>query len=165
MITTSIKCFSGSQQLAVDVLKIRLTALICVQIDPLLSLKEASLSLTETLPFISIGVLMISIDEFRKIELRVATVKSAEPHPNADKLMVLQIDLGEEQRQICAGIKGHYTAEQLVGKNIVLVANLAPRVMRGQESQGMLLAASNADRSKVIVLTPDGDIEPGSVVS
>lgn len=107
----------------------------------------------------------ISFDDFSKIKLRVGKVIEAKDHPNADKLLVLRVDLGDEQRQICAGIKGHYTAEQLVGKTIVLVANLAPRMMRGQESQGMLLAASNADRSKVIVLTPDGEIELGSVVS
>src|SRR5882724_7154617 len=59
--------------------------------------------------------LMITIDEFRKIELKVATVKSAEPHPNADRLMVLNVDLGSEERQICAGIRNHYTPEELVG--------------------------------------------------
>ena len=64
---------------------------------------------------------MISIDEFRKVELKVATIKSAEPHPNADKLIVLQIELGTEQRQICAGIRNHYTPEELVGKQIVVV--------------------------------------------
>jgi hypothetical protein len=61
---------------------------------------------------------MISIDDFRKIELKIATVKSAELHPNADKLMVLQIDLGAEQRQICAGIRNHYTPEEPVGKQV-----------------------------------------------
>jgi methionine--tRNA ligase beta chain len=107
----------------------------------------------------------ITFDDFAKIKLRVGRVISAMDHPNADKLLVLKVDLGNEQRQICAGVKGFYTADQLVGKNIILVANLAPRMMRGQESQGMLLAASNADRSKVIVLSPEADIEPGSVVT
>jgi len=107
----------------------------------------------------------ITFDDFTKIKLRVGRVIEAGNHPNADKLLVLKVDLGDEQRQICAGIKGYYTPEQLLGKNIILVANLAPRMMRGVESQGMLLAASNADRSKVIVLTPDADIEPGSIVS
>jgi len=107
----------------------------------------------------------ITFDDFAKIKLRVGRVISAMDHPNADKLLVLKVDLGGEQRQICAGIKGFYTPDQLVGKNIILVANLAPRMMRGQESQGMLLAASNADRSKVIVLSPESDIEPGSVVT
>jgi len=77
---------------------------------------------------------MISIDDFRKIELKIATIKSAEPHPNADKLMVLQIDLGSEQRQICAGIRNQYTPEELVGKQIVVVANLETAKLRGLES-------------------------------
>jgi methionine--tRNA ligase beta chain len=106
---------------------------------------------------------MISIDEFRKIELKIATVKSAEPHPNADKLMVLQIDLGDEQRQICAGIRNQYTPEELVGKQIVVVANLEPAKLRGLESQGMLLAAS--DEGRVIVLTPDKTVLPGAKIS
>jgi methionine--tRNA ligase beta chain len=106
---------------------------------------------------------MISIDEFRKIELRVATIRSAEPHPNADKLMVLQIDLGSEQRQICAGIRSHYTVEELVGRQIVVVANLETAKLRGLDSQGMLLAAS--DEGRVIMLTPEKSVQAGSKVS
>jgi methionine--tRNA ligase beta chain len=104
----------------------------------------------------------IAIDDFKKIELKVATIKAAEPHPNADKLMVLQIDLGTEQRQICAGIRSHYTPEELVGKQIVVVANLATAKLRGMESQGMLLAASSGDQ--VIVMTPDKPALAGSKV-
>ena len=106
---------------------------------------------------------MISIEEFRKIELKVATVKSAEPHPNADKLLVLQIDLGDEQRQICAGIRNHYAPEELVGKQIVVVANLETARLRGLESQGMLLAAS--DEGRVIILTPQKPVQPGAKIS
>jgi methionyl-tRNA synthetase len=106
---------------------------------------------------------MISIDEFRNIELRVATIKAADPHPNADKLMVLQIDLGAEQRQICAGIRNHYTPEELVGRQIVVVANLESAKLRGLESQGMLLAAS--DDGRVIILTPEKAVQPGAKVS
>ena len=106
----------------------------------------------------------ITIDDFLKIKLRVGRVLEAAAHPNADKLIVLKVDLGDEQRQLCAGLRGFYEPEQLVGKDIVVVANLAPRMMRGLESQGMLLAASSADRGQVIVLTPDGDIAPGSTV-
>jgi methionine--tRNA ligase beta chain len=106
---------------------------------------------------------MISIDEFRKIELRVATIRSAELHPNADKLMVLQIDLGSEQRQICAGIRSHYTVEELVGRQIVVVANLETAKLRGLDSQGMLLAAS--DEGRVIILTPEKSVQAGSKVS
>jgi len=104
----------------------------------------------------------IAIDDFKKIELKVATITAAEPHPNADKLLVLQIDLGTEQRQICAGIRSHYTPEQLIGKQIVVVANLATAKLRGMESQGMLLAASSGDQ--VIVLTPDKPALAGSQV-
>jgi len=106
---------------------------------------------------------MISIDDFRKIELKIATIKSAEPHPNADKLMVLQIDLGSEQRQICAGIRNQYTPEELVGKQIVVVANLETAKLRGLESQGMLLAAS--DEGRVIILIPEKSVQAGSKVS
>jgi tRNA-binding protein len=106
---------------------------------------------------------MISIEEFRKLELRVGTVRSAEPHPNADKLIVLQVDLGSEQRQICAGIRNHYAPEELVGRQIVVVANLQPAKFRGLESQGMLLAAS--DEGRVIILTPEKPVPAGSMVS
>ena len=105
----------------------------------------------------------ISIDDFRKIELKVATIKSAEAHPNADKLLVLQIDLGGgEQRQICAGIRNHYTPEELVGKQIVVVANLETAKLRGLESQGMLLAAS--DDGRVIIMTPEKSVQAGAQV-
>jgi methionyl-tRNA synthetase len=106
---------------------------------------------------------MITIDQFRSVELKIATIKSAEPHPNADKLMVLQIDLGGEQRQILAGIRNHYTAEELIGKQIIVVANLEPAKLRGLESQGMLLAAS--DEGRVVILTPDKLVQPGAKVS
>ena len=106
---------------------------------------------------------MISIEEFRKLELKVATIKSAEPHPNADRLVVLQVDLGSEQRQICAGIKNHYAPEELVGRQIVVVANLETAQLRGLESQGMLLAAS--DEGRVILLTPEKPVAAGSKVS
>jgi methionyl-tRNA synthetase len=107
----------------------------------------------------------IKFEDFMKVKLRVGRVVEAEDHPNADKLLVLKVDLGDEQRQICAGLKGHYTPEQLLGRNLILVANLAPRTMRGVESQGMLLAASTPDHSQVIVLSPESDIAPGSSVS
>jgi len=104
----------------------------------------------------------ISIDDFRKVELKIATIKAAEAHPNADKLLVLQIDLGGEQRQICAGIRNHYTPEELVGKQIVVVANLETANLRGMESEGMLLAAS--DEGRVIIMTPEKTVQPGAQV-
>jgi methionyl-tRNA synthetase len=106
---------------------------------------------------------MITIDDFRKVELKIATVKAAEPHPNADRLMVLKVDLGGEERQICAGIRNHYAPEDLLGKQIVVVANLETAMLRGMESQGMLLAAS--DSGRVIILTPEKSVPAGSKVS
>ena len=108
---------------------------------------------------------VIQYDDFAKLDLRVARIVEAKEHPNADKLLLLQIDLGGEQRQICAGLRGHYEPESLVGKTIIVVANLAPRTMRGEVSQGMLLAASSADDAQIILLTTDKDIDPGSQVS
>ena len=106
---------------------------------------------------------MISIEEFRKLELKVATIKEAEPHPNADRLLVLKIDLGSEERQLVAGIRGHYAPEDLVGKQIIVVANLEPAKLRGVESQGVLLAAS--DGESLVIVTPDKAIAPGAQVS
>src|SRR5882724_5544815 len=103
---------------------------------------------------------VIQYDDFAKLELRVATVLECKPHANADKLLVLQIDLGAEKRQICAGLRQHYTPEQLIGKQIIVVANLAPRPMRGQISQGMLLAASDPATGKVIVLSATEPVAP-----
>jgi len=108
---------------------------------------------------------VIQFDDFLKLDLRVATVKQAELHPKADKLIVLQVDVGGEPRQIIAGLRGHYEPEQLVGRQIVVVANLAPRMMRGLESRGMLLAACTDDQSQVIVLTPERKCLPGTRVS
>jgi methionyl-tRNA synthetase len=108
----------------------------------------------------------IQYDDFAKLSLRVATILDCKPHPNADKLLVLQIDLGDERRQICAGLRQHVADPQtLVGKQIVVVANLAPRTMRGEVSQGMLLAATDPATGKVIVLTPSESTAAGSKVS
>ena len=106
---------------------------------------------------------MITIDEFRKLELRVGVVKSAEAHPNADKLLVLKVDLGSEERQIVAGIRAHYQPEELVGKQVVVVANLETATLRGLESQGMVLAASDGER--VVFLTPEKKVNAGAKVS
>jgi methionyl-tRNA synthetase len=95
----------------------------------------------------------ITYDDFAKIELRVAKVVEARPHPNADKLILLEIDVGDARKQIVAGIRQHYTPEQLVGKTIVVVNNLEPAMLRGETSDGMLLAATSGER--VILLTVD----------
>lgn len=85
----------------------------------------------------------ITYDDFVKIDLRVATITEAEAHPNADRLLKLQLDLGPlGARQICAGVKAYYDPADLVGRQIVVVANLAARKIRGEASNGMLLAAS-----------------------
>jgi methionine--tRNA ligase beta chain len=107
----------------------------------------------------------ITFDDFAKLDLRVARVIEARPHPNADRLLLLKVDLGDEQRQIVAGIRQFYEPESLVGRLVVVVRNLAPRAMRGEESQGMLLAASSADKSQVVIVSPAADIAPGARVS
>ncbi len=104
----------------------------------------------------------ISYEDFAKLDLRVAKVLSAREHPNADKLLLLQIQVGDGEKQIVAGIRGHYTPESLVGRQIVVLNNLAPAMLRGEESNGMLLAASDA--SGVILLRPERDCELGAVV-
>ena len=101
----------------------------------------------------------VSYETFAKLELRVAKVLEARPHPNADKLVLLQIDVGDQQKQIIAGIRQHYSPEQLVGKLIVVVNNLEPAMLRGETSSGMLLAATSGE--KVILLTVD---DPGCEV-
>lgn len=108
---------------------------------------------------------VIQFEDFLKVKMRVGKVLEAHDHPNADKLIVLKVDLGDEQRQLCAGLRGHYQADALVGRNVVVVTNLASRTMRGVESNGMLLAASTADHARVILLTTESDIPPGSPVS
>lgn len=95
----------------------------------------------------------ITYADFSKLELRVAKVLEARPHPNADRLLLVQVDLGDEQKQIVAGIRQHYSPEQLVGKLIVIVNNLEPAMLRGEASNGMLLAATSNE--KVVVLTVD----------
>lgn len=130
---------------------------------------------------------MVSIEEFMKIELKIGKIVEAADHPNADKLVVLKVDAGETEqktvaqdyeygsgnqepetvavpkyRQIVAGIKKSYSSEQLVGKYIVLVSNLDPATLRGVESNGMLLAAS--DEEGISVISPDRPVKIGAKV-
>jgi methionyl-tRNA synthetase len=104
----------------------------------------------------------IVIDDFVKVDLRVAQIVVAERIPKADKLLRLEVDLGYEKRQILSGIAEWYTPEELLGKKIVVIANLAPRKMRGLESHGMLLAASHGDDGKPVLATFAEDIPVGS---
>jgi len=105
----------------------------------------------------------ISIDEFARVELRVAQVLKAEKHPKADKLLVLTLDVGDHTRQVVSGIAQYYTPESLLGKKLVLVANLKPAVLRGVESQGMILAGEDPD-GRIVVVTPEQDLPPGAKV-
>lgn len=105
---------------------------------------------------------MINFDDFSKVELKVGTVISAEDVEGSQRLIKLQVDLGEESpRQIITGLKPDYKPEQLMGKQLIIVANLEPRKMMGLESQGMLLAA---DGKKPILLKPAAKVPPGTKV-
>ena len=105
----------------------------------------------------------ITIDDFAKVQLRVGKVLEAERIPKADKLLRMQVDIGTERRQILAGIAQYYTPDEMIGRSVVIVANLAPRTMRGYESQGMLLAASD-DSGNFAVVNPGDVVALGSVV-
>ena len=112
----------------------------------------------------------VSFDQFTNLDLRVATITAAEPHPNADRLLKIQLDDGSpEGRQVCAGIKAWYDPEALVGTQVVIVANLETRTIRGEVSQGMIMAGSamsdNGDTEDVCVLRVDRPLPPGSKVS
>ena len=96
----------------------------------------------------------ISIDDFAKIDLRVATILTAERVPKTDKLMKLSVKIGDEERIIVSGIAQHYTEEQLVGRNVVVIANLKAAKLRGIESRGMLLAASDGQGNLVLADAP-----------
>lgn len=106
----------------------------------------------------------IEFTDFEKLDLRVAEIKNVEDIEGADKLYKLEINLGNEARTICAGIKKFYSHEELKGKKIIVLTNLKPRKLKGIESQGMLLAASNKDHTKLSLISPDIDIEVGSIV-
>jgi methionyl-tRNA synthetase len=106
---------------------------------------------------------MITIEDFRKLELRVGIIKEVNDHPQADRLYVLRVEMGGGiSKQLVAGIKTSYAKESLIGKQVVVVDNLQPACLRGVESQGMILAAS--DENGVAVVTPDRSVSLGSTV-
>ena len=109
----------------------------------------------------------ISFEDFLKLDVRVGKVLEVADHPNADKLYVLKVDVGGEQRQLLAGLKPYCAPEALLGRDVVVVTNLEPRKLRGLESQGMLLAASYEQRGRqnVVILTTDQPVPPGAAVS
>lgn len=104
----------------------------------------------------------ISIDDFDKVEIKVATIVNASEHPKADKLLKIQVDLGNEERQIVSGIREHYEADEIIGKKVLVVTNLKPVKLRGELSQGMILTAEK-DARLTLVSVPNG-IENGSIV-
>jgi len=106
----------------------------------------------------------ISLDDFKKLDLRIAKIIKAEKVEGSDKLLKLEIDLGYEQRQILAGIAQFYEPQKLIGQEIIVLANLQPRVIRGLESRGMLLAAIDTDAT-IAILKPDKELTPGSKIS
>ena len=105
---------------------------------------------------------MITIEDFRKLELKVAEIKEVIDHPQADRLYIITVDLGDKTKQVVAGIKSSYAKEDLIGRQVVVVDNLEPALLRGVESQGMLLAAS--DQAGVVIISPDKKIKLGSIV-
>ncbi|MCF6462324.1 methionine--tRNA ligase subunit beta, partial [Clostridium sp. Cult1] len=105
----------------------------------------------------------ITIGDFDKIQLKVAEIVEAKDHPKADKLLILKLKVGEEERQVVSGIKEFYSPENLVGKKVVIIANLKPIKLRGEESKGMVLAAEK-DGKLTLVSTLE-DIESGATIS
>jgi methionyl-tRNA synthetase len=105
---------------------------------------------------------MPTIDEFKNFQFVVAQIKEVKEHPNADRLFVIKVDTGTEVKQLVAGIRKSYAPEQLVGRRVVIVNNLEPAIIRGEESRGMILAAS--DENGISVLSPDRDVTLGSIV-
>lgn len=106
---------------------------------------------------------MITIEDFRKMELRIAEVLTVVPHPQADRLLVLKVRVGEEERTVVAGIRKYYSETELVGKKVVMITNLEPATIRGVTSEGMLLAASLPDQ--LTLLVPERAIPGGARVS
>jgi methionyl-tRNA synthetase len=107
----------------------------------------------------------VSLEEFKKLDLRVAQIKNAEEIPNKDKLLKLTIDLGEETRTIVAGIKPYFPKEELIDKQIIVITNLKPAILGGVESNGMLLAAGSPQENTCVLLTTEKPIKPGSKIN
>jgi methionyl-tRNA synthetase len=105
---------------------------------------------------------MVTLEEFKKMELVIAQIKEVKDHPQADRLYVLKVDTGREEKQLVAGIRSFYTKEELVGRQVVVINNLQPAVIRGEESQGMVLAACGQEG--VVLLGVDRPVSVGSIV-
>jgi len=105
---------------------------------------------------------MVTYEDFKKLELIVALIKEVKEHPNADRLYVLKIDTGKEEKQLVAGIRANYKPEELVGRKVVVINNLEPAVIRGETSNGMVLAASGENGP--VILFPEKDVPVGTIV-
>jgi methionyl-tRNA synthetase len=121
------------------------------------SMTEASTPLAPLAP-------EITFDQFAPLDLRVALVLEAERVPKADRLLKLTLDTGIDRRTVLSGIAEHFAPEDVVGRRVILLANLAPREMRGIESQGMILMADNPETGKLAFVQPDGDLPVGATV-
>lgn len=104
----------------------------------------------------------VSFEEFKRLDLRVGRVEIAERVPGTKKLLLLKVDMGGETRQLVAGLAGFYSPEELVGKHVIVVANLEPKVIRGHKSEGMLLAAVH--EGKPVLIVPESEVPPGTPV-
>lgn len=105
----------------------------------------------------------VRIEDFQKLDIRVGKVLHAEPIQKSEKLLLLKVDIGGETRQLVAGLRPHYKAEDLVGKLVIVLANLEPKALMGYVSQGMLLAA--VDDGKPVLLVPEREVKPGAKIS
>ncbi|MFH1780112.1 MAG: methionine--tRNA ligase subunit beta [Candidatus Micrarchaeota archaeon] len=107
----------------------------------------------------------ITYEDFTKLDLRVGKILEVERVEGTTRLLKLLVSLGDEERTLCAGIADYYALDELLGKQVIVIANLAPRKIKGIESNGMLLAASTEDDSQVVLLTPEKEIKEGSKIS
>jgi len=115
-------------------------------------------------PTVPAPEVLLTIDEFKKVKLATAKVLEAKAHPKADRLLVLQLEVGTRRKQIVSGIREHYTPEQMVGKTVIIADNLAPAKLRGETSEGMLLAVQ-LPGGGLRILTTDGEAPSGLPVS
>lgn len=105
---------------------------------------------------------MITFEDFKKLELIVVQIKEVKDHPNADRLYLLKVNTGKDEKQLVAGIRASYTPEQLLGRKVVVINNLEPAVIRGESSHGMVLAASG--EAGPVILFPEKDVPAGTVI-
>lgn len=109
------------------------------------------------------GGSMVTFEQFKELDIRIAKIVAVENHPNADKLYLVTIETGQETKKIVAGIKAHYSKEELINKEVVVLNNLQPATIRGVESGGMILATK--DGEKLAILVPEKEVKVGSPVS